>query len=504
VAIEHEAKLHAPDGFRLPDLATVDGALVPSEQRRQRMLAVYYDTPDLALARSGVTLRHRTDDDAEPWTVKLAESSSGTSLARHELTFAGRPGRVPDAAADLVRAHTRGRPLVPVARLRTLRSVRNLVDADGGTAVEIADDRVSVYSGFRRIARFRELEVELKSQDPSRAGVVDEVVERLVAAGAARTEPLSKLVRGLGAAAQRAPDVVVGTIGKKCDAREFVRHVVAGSVSRMLAQDPALRLEAGERDVHAFRVATRRLRSDLRTFRPLLVAEWASTLRAELKWIADVVGAVRDADVLDIRLRRKAAELGAHDAIGAGPLLALLEQQRSAARAQMMEALRTPRYDALLSSLVEAASQPQFAAAADVDVAARDVVADVVRRSWRQLRRAVRAAGKHPSDEDLHHIRIVAKRTRYAAEAAARVHGARAERFANAIADVQTVLGDHHDSSVAETWLRDAARAGGGGAQSGVTAGMIIARQQRERDRLERAWRDVWRRASRSKLRRWF
>ena len=68
---------------------------------------------------------------------------------------------------------------------------------------------------------------------------------------------------------------------------------------------------------------------------------------------------------------------------------------------------------------------------------------------------AVKKLGDPPTDEDLHSVRIGAKRCRYAAEAVAPTIGKRARTFARAAADLQQVLGDHHDAVVAEGWLRD-------------------------------------------------
>jgi len=79
-----------------------------------------------------------------------------------------------------------------------------------------------------------------------------------------------------------------------------------------------------------------------------------------------------------------------------------------------------------------------------------------IERAWRKLRRQVRDAGPQPSDTDLHQIRIRAKQLRYAAEASAPVLGRQVARLADAAADLQSVLGDHHDAAVAEDWIRQA------------------------------------------------
>jgi len=104
---ELEAKLIAPDELRLPDLnGLVKGATAVRLPRR-RLEAIYFDTPELRLARSGITLRYRTGEDGPPWTVKLPEGSSRATLRRREVSFEGASGPVPPQVADLVRANTR-------------------------------------------------------------------------------------------------------------------------------------------------------------------------------------------------------------------------------------------------------------------------------------------------------------------------------------------------------------------------------------------------------------
>jgi uncharacterized membrane protein len=92
---ELEAKLIAPDELRLPDLnGLVKGATAVRLPHR-RLEAIYFDTPELRLARSGITLRYRTGEDGPPWTVKLPEGSSGATLRRREVSFEGASGPVP-------------------------------------------------------------------------------------------------------------------------------------------------------------------------------------------------------------------------------------------------------------------------------------------------------------------------------------------------------------------------------------------------------------------------
>jgi inorganic triphosphatase YgiF len=157
VSLEREVKLHAPPGFALPDLSSEDQAA--AVRQPQTVLAVYYDTEDLAIVRWGCSLRHR---QGEGWTVKLPAEGDGGVLVRGEHVFPAADGTgtrgPPEEALDLVRAYVRGRPVAPVARLQTLRRTVDLTDLLGRQAVIVTDDEVSVMHGRRVASRFREIE----------------------------------------------------------------------------------------------------------------------------------------------------------------------------------------------------------------------------------------------------------------------------------------------------------------------------------------------------------
>ena len=125
----------------------------------------------------------------------------------------------------------------------------------------------------------------------------------------------------------------------------------------------------------------------------------------------------------------------------------------------------------------------------------------MIRRPWRRLKRAARALRSNSPDTEWHAVRIRAKHCRYAAEAVAPVYGRRAKRFAAAIAALQDLLGSHQDTVVAEAWLRDT---GPSVPAACITAGELIAAERLERSNLRSKWPRAWKRASASKLRRWF
>jgi CHAD domain-containing protein len=100
----------------------------------------------------------------------------------------------------------------------------------------------------------------------------------------------------------------------------------------------------------------------------------------------------------------------------------------------------------------------------------------------------------------LHAVRIRSKRARYAVEAVAPLFGRDARRFAKRLADVQSVLGDHQDTTVAEAWLRDTAKAV---PSLRLVVGELVALERVERERLREQFTSVWKKASRPKLRTW-
>lgn len=499
MATEREVKLAAPDDFEFPDLSAVAPGIVPGSPVTQDLTAVYFDTDDLEFARTGVTLRHRTGEPGPPWTLKLPQETGAPALVRRELHFDGPPDSVPSGAADVVRVYVRSRPLLPVVRLRTIRSAIVWQDAAGRPVVEVVDDAVKAYKGKRLIQRFREIEVELRTDDRRGARVLRDVVDRLVTVGCRADPPIPKAIRSLGRRALAPPSVVVPDVDRDATMTQLAHHALARSVSQIMRHDPGVRLGDYPEDVHQFRVGTRRLRSDLRTFANLFEPDWVASLRGELAWVGGEIGSVRDIDVLINRLRSQAMTLPESDAAAIAQLLERLGDQRDRQWTTALDALRSPRYDALIDALVDAACRPPFRDN-DANGLARKQVAPLVRRQWRRLVRGVNALGDDPPDDALHHVRILAKRCRYAAEAATPSVGKQAARFAAAVANLQTVLGDHQDTVVAEAWLRDAAAAT---PDIGVVAGELIAIQRAERARLRESWPEAWEAASAKELRRW-
>jgi CHAD domain-containing protein len=308
-----------------------------------------------------------------------------------------------------------------------------------------------------------------------------------------------------------AADLAAPAPGRGASVEELVRHDLVASTLRLLHHEAAIRLGRStdgsptdtpgwdHEEVHQARVATRRWRSTLRTFGSLLDPEWSAKLAAELSWLAGLLGAVRDTDVLLAALRRDLEQQAGSDAEPGQRLLGRLVTGRATQHRRLLAAMGEPRYAGLLDNLIVAADAPAAVPAAAEPAA--QAVPPLVRKRWKRLRSAVRDAGDHPSDEALHQIRIRAKRCRYAAEAVEPVIGQPARTFAKAVAGLQEVLGDQHDAVVAEGWLRQAVRTARRD-EAFVGGQLVVLERARAADARER-WRALWGSASRRRLRAW-
>jgi CHAD domain-containing protein len=386
-----------------------------------------------------------------------------------------------------------------VARLRTTRRRSLLVDHDGSAVAEVDDDEVEVLEEGAVVASFREIEIELAADGPP--DVLGAVVSLLRAAGAGQPDPTPKLAHALGPRALRSPDLVPSTVERGATAADAVRSAITSSVLRIIEHDPAVR-DGDAEGVHQARVGTRRLRSDLRTFAPLLDRAWADELRGELEWLADALGAVRDTDVLLARLETAAASLPPGDHALADGLLSRLRGERDLARDRLLgDVLGSERYLRLLDALVAAAGAPVVSDRAGRP--ARKALPALVERPWRKLKREVAALGAEPADDELHRVRIRAKRARYAAGVAIPVVGAAARKLEGALGSLQDVLGDHHDAVAAEAWLRTSATGPYTDGADALAAGELIGLQRAEAARLRGEWPAAWKAAKKAGRARW-
>ena len=506
--IERERKFEAADDIRIPDVpgaSVIDGSDV-------RLTATYWDTLHRQLLRWGHTLRHRraSDGSEDGWTLKLSIPSQKTKgeLRRAEIHVPGSRLYPPVAIRRLARAVLRRGVLVPIAVIRTNRHRLELTGHDPEDRIELSDDHVSSVFGVRPGPAFRQIEVEAASPDAS--ALMDEASGALVRAGAVSTDT-TKLEVVLGERPE--PEIALPRTGPDIPIRDVVRQAIGSGAERLIANDPAARIGSDPEAIHQARVATRRLRSDLKTLEPLLEGSAAARVRDELHWIGGLLGSVRDADVLieGVEEAGRTLRLGPDEMSTIG---IELERDRRRSHRELVAALASRRYTALVQDLIEAAETPPLADGVDGERRARPRMENLVDKNWRRVSRAVKRLESEPDDAALHEIRKRAKRGRYAAElaAAATGEGGRADRLADRLADVQDVLGELQDAVVAnesleslvrddrlESLVRDDRITGA----SAFAAGKLACTMGQARSDARDRWSAAWKAAKVKRLRRW-
>src|SRR5262249_29615689 len=156
----------------------------------------------------------------------------------------------------------------------------------------------------------------------------------------------------------------------------------------------------------------------------------------------------------------------------------------------------------LLDRLVAAASDTRFdeAQATGLEAPAAHVLPALALKPWRDLRRAVGHLPDRPSDEELHQVRLLAKRMRYASEAGwPGGGGSEAARFARRAGALQTELGEHQDSITAQAWLRGAVTT----RRRAFVAGELCALEASRTAEARARWPAAWMRLDRAKARAW-
>ena len=488
------------DDVDTPPLDELPGVAVVQDRKVYELEATYFDTEDLVLATSGITLRRRTGGSDAGWHLKLP-MKHGRFEVHEPLSLASKT--VPKVLRTLLVAQTRDRALRPVAVLRTRRHVHVLLDGEGTPLAEFCDDHVSAeVMDDPEPVEWREWEVELVEGEPAFLAEVGALAE---SAGGEPSET-KKLAKALGDRVPVLPAQVLPKPSRKGPASQVVQARLLEQVAALRAYDPLVRRDAPDA-VHKMRVAVRRLRNVLASYRPVFVREQTEPVRDELKWLADVLGEPRDAEVMRERLEEMLAEEPPEVVRGAG-YQRMDEEMRAdyaRARAQLLEALESERYFSLLDRLADLAASPPWSekAAKSADSVLRSRVRHDYARLVGRVAHADEAEELGEREHRLHEARKAAKRVRYAAETVARVYGKPAKRFVHAMKQVQSRLGDHHDAFVTQERVREL---GDEAAETGDNAfvfGVLHAREESALVETDAQFVREWSKASKKKRRRW-
>lgn len=475
---EIERKFESDDSG-LPDLTGVAGVAAVIDKGVAHLDATYYDTEDQRLDASSITLRRRTGGSDAGWHLKFPVAPGVRDEIQAPLS-----DTLPRTLAGLVRSRVRDAELVPVVRLRSDRDVRDLVDAEGRLLAEVGVDAVQAerLTGGGGTAQWTEIEVELA--DGTDPAFLDKVEKKLRKAGVRPSASTSKLKRAL---AETAPKKKPGKKAGKTQAELVTAgdHALAylrAQLNAIVELDPAVRRDVYD-SVHKMRVATRRMRSALKSYGKVLDREVTDQIGEELKWLAGELGVDRDQEVLTERLTAAVDELPR--ALMVGPVRTRLRTWARArsggTRRRLTTVLDGTRYLRLLESLDALVADPPLLKAAGKKP--EKVIGKAVRKDLAKVSRLVeRAFELEPGQERdlaLHEARKKAKRTRYSAESAVPALGDPATALVKSMKSLQNLLGDHQDSVMTREALRELARQAHGAGEPSFTYGLLYGREER-------------------------
>jgi CHAD domain-containing protein len=460
--IEREIKLAVDATFRLPPLK---GTRLPTKI----LTAIYYDTPDLRLARSRITLRRRTEGRKTRWQLKLP-----LDCGRRELEMPGGTSP-PSVISDALFIHLQGADMGPVATMRTRRTGIRVGGSKHGADVVL--DEVSVLKGRSEVLKFWEVEIEQLNSNPRVSDTLESLLRK---AGASDHDGRPKVFHALNLPAPSPP-----VSPRSHDSDEVhLSYMLTRQLDSILSHDPGMRVGGESEDVHQMRVAIRRMRSILRVARPLVEVEWAESLRQHLNWLGRRLGMARDLDVQITYFQNQENSVTTVDRAGLEQFIAYLQKKRTKVQHELVGELRRSRYVKLVNRLTLDVRQPHC-------IPHKTTLQELAGKAFRKLCKAVKNIDVRACSARWHCVRILAKRARYAAELSAPRWGQPATRFIEQIKNIQDYLGEIQDAVIAENILRrytSKAR----GRRSTLLAGQMVERQHQRQYNAKKAFFSTW------------
>jgi CHAD domain-containing protein len=424
----------------------------------KRLVDVYVDTEDWRMGRAGYVLRVRRRAGRVETTLKDLSTATKGLRRRLEVTqplpASGLSGL--DRTGEVgwrVEALAGARTLNQVLEVRTRRRPYDL-EIHGERVGELAlDDTVIAIGQERRRLRLTRVEVEVQ---PRWVDTMQPFVERLRRECGLQPATLSKFEAGLMAAGLSIPGPAdLGPVGVSPDSTlgDLAYRVLRSQASVMLAHVSGTRLGEEIESLHQMRVATRRMRAGMDMFAAVLPVR-AGRLRAELGWLAALLGEVRDLDIQLGRFDDWTEEMPGDHREALDELADLLAGHRVQARRALLEALDSRRYERLVSGLVAMLAQGPSLRSVAGRAPAVTRMPELIGERHRAARKAARRAKHTGAATDYHRLRIRCKRLRYSLEFASGLYDGELKGFVRQMTRLQDALGSMQDAAVASSRLQ--------------------------------------------------
>lgn len=497
-ATEIELKLLV-DADRLADFS--DAPVIVTHARnkgtRKHLRAVYYDTPKRTLQRHGLSFRVRQSGARFTQTVK---AELGNDPLRRGEWEASVPSFAPDVTLalpfipDKLRAELERHPLEAVFST-DIRRHQRIVTLPSGT-VEVAFDQGHLKSGDRSMP-VSEIELELKSGSPT---AIYELALRLAEHGPARPSIHSKSSRGFDLAADSPPAAKRPRklhLDPSSSLDDAFAAILRACLHHLLQSLPAAEDGRDPEGIHQLRVALRRLRSALDLMRAVVSSSKLDMLRSEAKWLAQNLSAARDWDVFQRETLRIVAQ-GCPAITGFAALDGAVEQRRMACYDKVRQVLADRRASCFLIGLggwVEARGWRSDVAPEHLGQLAEPAMNFAHRILSAQHAKVLKRGRRFKSlpAEELHRLRLAAKKLRYVTDFLLPLYGQRksAKRFSGRLADLQHELGIYNDMATTASLLADVGlESSAGGTAAAAIAGWQAHAMIGVEPRLKQVWSD--------------
>jgi triphosphatase len=428
-----------------------------SKPSSHKLTSIYFDSPDLKLMDTGVTLRVSHTSSGWIQTIQLSGSSC-IGLHQHLEWLCPIASNHPDftkiVEPILVRIfpnHKLRRSIIPIFKTEIHRTSWQLA-FNNGDQVEVSFDLGRLIANDKEEV-ISEIKLKLKSGN---VGRLFDLALELQDAIPLNVENLSNAQRGYAYYCDNPPQVIkaqLPTLTRKMNANIAFKEIVWECINQLQLNQNVVLHTSDIEGVHQMRIALRRLRSAFSLFKLILGHKKCAFILSELKWLSDILGKARDIDVL---LTQTLPGIPAHFKHHQG----LLTLQQLALKRQIKiydfirEALLSQRYNCLLLTICSWLENEKWK-----ETKKHYKLLTVATRTLNKFHKQLLRHNENLTDmppEYRHATRIASKRLRYVAEFFTSLYPAKdCTKFIKILAQVQECLGQINDITVAEKLLDD-------------------------------------------------
>ena len=352
--------------------------------------------------------------------------------------------------------------LEPVFESRIERTAYHL-DLNGTDIIMAVDEGRIVAADLS--CPISEIELELKRGNPIELFKIARDINEIVPAQLdvkSKAERGYELIEKAPVAAEMACDSGLNAgmrtghaftlIGRAC-----LRHLIANVSAMLNGNAPAL---------HQMRVAMRRLRAAISLFSEVVRDDRVDAIKTELRWLARECGPARDLDTLLIEVLKPMRKQHTNEP-GLVSISKMFERKRLKNYQLAREAIQSARFRTLVLDTAEWVEGGPWTSSEDILIRARREIPIEIYAAEQLSRRRkkIRQQGSKIKDliiapDQLHSLRIQAKKARYAAEFFSSVYTGKksAKRYKairSSLTQLQDCLGGINDVATRKTLFSD-------------------------------------------------